>query len=121
MTDPTRAEIMADETAKAKERAAKQHAIDVTNGAIYSFREWYIPKHSMAALRRYVEEGIMPSHFLAAVLENNLSEAIARADNESLANLPAYTAYLYWEVTSPCHGSPEKVQEWIATASERNL
>jgi len=99
----------------------QQHEVDVTNGVIYSFREWYIPKHMMEGLKRYVEEGIMPGHFLTAVLENKLSEAIARADDENLANLPAYCGYLHWEAPSACHGSQEKVQAWVAHRGEYTL
>lgn len=51
---------------------------------------------------------------MTAVLENNLSEAISRADEEVLENLPAYSAYLYWEAPSNCHGSHEKVRSWVA-------
>jgi len=81
----------------------------------YTFREFYISDHMMGALRRYIDEGLPTGHFLTAVLNNNLSEAVSRADNETLANLPAFCAYLYWEAPSQCHGSPEKVSAWIAS------
>lgn len=79
----------------------------------YQFRQFAIPDHMMAGLARYIEHGSSVGDFLTAVLENDLSEACARADNENLANLPAYAAYLYNEAPPQCHGSREKVRAWI--------
>jgi hypothetical protein len=81
---------------------------------VYHFRSFYIPDRMMGGITRYVENGISPGHFLMAVLENNLSEACGRADDENMENLPAYVGYLYNETPSQCHGSPEKVHAWIA-------
>jgi hypothetical protein len=50
--------------------------------------------------------------FLRAVLENNLSGAFGRADEYNLRTLHAIVAYVYNELPSPCHGTPEKVREW---------
>lgn len=79
----------------------------------YSFREWIIPDHMLAALRRYIDEHRGVGHFLTAVLENNLREAVHRADEHNLANLPAYVYYLYNEAPAQCWGSPEKVKAWL--------
>ncbi|MCR4300672.1 MAG: hypothetical protein NUV51_03605 [Sulfuricaulis sp.] len=84
----------------------------------YTFRDWYIPDRMMEALTRYVEQHVPTGDFLLAVLENNLSEAVGRADDENLQNLPAYVAYLYNEVPSTCHGSPEKVTAWLAKVKQ---
>jgi hypothetical protein len=77
----------------------------------YQFRQFAIPEHMMTG---YIERGVPVGDFLTAVLENNLSEACGRADDDNLENLPAYVAYLYNEAPSPCHGSPEKVRAWSA-------
>jgi len=80
---------------------------------IYWFREWYIPERMMTAIRRYVEHGVSPGNFLSAVIQNNLSEAVGRADDENLKNIPAFVAYFYNECPMGCWGSPERMEVWI--------
>lgn len=80
----------------------------------YVFRHFYIPERMMDGLQRYVVNHIAPGDFLMAVLTNDLHEALGRADDENMANLPAYGAFLYNNVPSNCWGSPEKVQAWLA-------
>jgi len=79
----------------------------------YQFRHWRISDHMMVSLRKYIEHGCPVGDFLTAVLENNLSEACGRADDENIENLPAFVAYLYNEAPAACHGSREKVRAWI--------
>lgn len=74
----------------------------------------HIPPPMMAALTRYVEQGIRPGGFLTAVLENDLRMAVWRADPENLVNLPGIIHYLWYEAPGICHGSPAKVAQWIA-------
>ncbi len=87
--------------------------------APYQFRDFYIPDRMMAGLRRYVSHGIEPGSFLTALLRNDFLEAVRRADDENLANLPAYAAWLYEQAPAPCHGSPEKVAAWIEFCQAR--
>ena len=88
-------------------------------GAIpYQFRQWFIPERMMGGITRYVEQGIPPGDFLTAIIENNLSEAIGRADDENMANIPAYCAYFYNEAPSPCWGSPAKRRAWLTMKAE---
>ena len=79
----------------------------------YVFRDFYIPERMIGGIRRYIEQGISPGSFLTAVIENNLSEAVGRADDENQRNLPAFVAYFYNEAPSPCWGSPEKRKAWM--------
>lgn len=72
-----------------------------------------IPSHLKGALDRYVEHGIPPGGFLTACLENNLSEAIGRADEISYGVLREIMAYLYNDVPSRCWGSPRSVESWM--------
>ena len=67
-----------------------------------------------ASIDRYVSDGVPTGGFLQAVLENNLFEAVGRADHSSLANLQAICRYVYNEVPAPCWGSPGKVDAWFA-------
>ena len=85
----------------------------------YSFRHYYIRDNMMEAIRRYIDHGIPPGDFLTAVIENNLSEAVGRADDQNCANLPAFVAYFYNEAPGPCWGSPEKRRAWITKGGDK--
>ena len=75
----------------------------------YTFRNFYIPDRMMGGLKRYIEDGTEPGGFLTAVLENDLERAVSNADEENMANLPAYVAYLYNEAPMGCWGSRKRV------------
>ena len=71
-------------------------------------------KHDMLqALRAYADHGVEPGGFLTAVLENNLMEAVSRADNYNVRGLYEICCYVYNRLPSNCHGSPERVQQWF--------
>jgi hypothetical protein len=80
----------------------------------YKFRHWTIQDHMLDSLRLYIEHGVPVGHFLTAILENDLFEACARADDYNIENIPAYVAYLYNETNSQCYGSPAKMRAWMA-------
>jgi hypothetical protein len=64
-------------------------------------------------MKRYVDEKVPPGDFLTAVIQNNLMEAIGRADEEALLHLRDIVAWFYNEAPSTCWGSPEKMKEWL--------
>ena len=72
----------------------------------------------MPGIKRYIEHGIKPGDFLTAVISNDLREACGRADEENLANLPAFVGYFYNEAPSMCCGSPEEMNGWLARFKE---
>lgn len=72
-----------------------------------------LPEGLQGGMQRYLEQGIMPGHFLTAVLKNNLFEAVMRADADNLKELPNIVKWIHWEVPSGSHGSIIKVKEWI--------
>jgi hypothetical protein len=74
-----------------------------------------LPILQLEALRRYIEHGILPGHFLTAVLRNDLKEAVARADPVNQALLPVYVQWLYNRAPAACWGSPAQVAAWIST------
>ena len=80
---------------------------------MYQFREFYIPEHMMGGIERYVNQGIPPGDFLRAVICNDLSGAVGRADDENIRNLPAYVAYFYNEAPGTCWGSIAKMVAWM--------
>lgn len=72
-----------------------------------------IPENIKGAIDRYVEHRIGPGSFTRAVLENNLSMAIGKADRYSYANLSAIVRYVYNHIPSPAWGSKEAVKNWL--------
>jgi len=72
------------------------------------------------ALERYLNNGIMPGSFLTAVLQNNLCEAIGRADHMNQPNLHNIVGYIYNHLPSNSWGSPEKVKEYLDQLSTRD-
>jgi hypothetical protein len=79
----------------------------------YRFRDFYIPLRMMGAIECYVNQGIQPGNFLTAVICNDLQEAVGRADEENMENLPAYVHYFYNEAPGQCWGSREKMVAWV--------
>lgn len=77
-----------------------------------------MPEHLTASLQRYAEQRIETGRFLRAVLENDLSEAVCRADHFNFPLLPVIVRYVYNELPAPCWGSKEKVSDWLKKANE---
>ncbi len=79
---------------------------------MYKFREFYIPDRMMDGIINYIENGIIPGDFLQAIICNDLKEAVGRADDENLGNIPAFVGYFYNEAPSLCWGSKEIMTGW---------
>lgn len=88
----------------------------LTETHIAKMSEYGIPERMQGGLIRYYNNRIQPGHFLTAVLENDLVEAVNRADHENVHLLKSYVMWLYnvppgrptgW-------GSPEAVADWLA-------
>ena len=71
-----------------------------------------IPVDVRNSIDAWVTRAIPPGSFVTAVLENNLSEAFAHADDWSLDAMHSIVAYVYNEIPSPCWGSAEKMKAW---------
>lgn len=78
-----------------------------------------VPEGLHGGLLRYLDHHIKPGHFLTAVLEGNLFEALGRADAASRAGLFDIGAYLYNFAPAPAWGSKLKVQLWLTPALPR--
>lgn len=72
-----------------------------------------VPAHLLVSLVRYAQHREPLGHFLTAVLEDRLSEAVGRADLHSILNLRGIVMFVYNELPLECHGSPEKVKAWL--------
>jgi hypothetical protein len=76
-----------------------------------------LPEHLRPGMRRYIENGILPGGFLLAVLSNDLSGAVMRADEVSLQNLRQICQWLLDEAPGFSFGSAENVKLWPAYAA----
>jgi len=66
-----------------------------------------VPVRLREGIDRFVEYGMPTGGFLRAVLTNDLFGAIARADDQSLANIRHICQYVYNAAPSNCWGSKE--------------
>ena len=72
-----------------------------------------VPEHLHSGLVNYFVHHISPGHFLTAVLENNLCEAMGRADETSRAGLFEIVNFLYNDVPFNSWGTPDRVDTWL--------
>ncbi len=85
-----------------------------------ALRRTNIPDHMHDGILLWVDYGYRPGHFLTAVIENNLAEAVNRADEQSAALLADYVRFFYNYAPALCWGSPEKARAWAeARRAER--
>jgi hypothetical protein len=75
----------------------------------------------LGAINRYVLEHERKGHFLMAVFENDLREAIARADGENGPVIQQIVCYCHNEIPGNCWGSKEKVAAWLEMPKEKWL
>jgi len=71
------------------------------------------------ALDNWAQHGWPPGGFVLAVLHNDLSGAVGRADQWSMEALKTIVSYVYNELPSPCWGSTEKVEAWALRHAEQ--
>lgn len=76
-------------------------------------RQYQIPERMMYGILAYVREHRRPGQFLTSIIENDLREAVGRADDENIRLIPAYVAYFYNEAPASCWGSPKRMKEWL--------
>ncbi len=87
----------------------------------YSNQGFTIPPHMMTHLMAYVQNGAPVGDFLFSVLSNNFCKAVFHADGTNLKELPAYAWFVYNRMPQHSHGSPEKVEAWIARFQEGGI
>lgn len=68
------------------------------------------------SLDRYAKDRRRTGGFLQCVLENNLFEAVSRADATSVEQLPLIVRYIYNELPIACWGSAERVGNWLKSS-----
>lgn len=81
-----------------------------------------LPENLRFGARRWIEDGILPGDFLTAVIENNLTEAFSRADDENTLRMRSIVSWWYNEAPGMCWGNKEKIKHWAeARAKERKM
>lgn len=78
-----------------------------------------LPVHIRNGMRDYVEEGVMPGHFIQSVLMNDLVEAFARADATNSRRMRDIVEFVYNELPTPCWGSAQAIQTWVDGFEEK--
>lgn len=71
-----------------------------------------IPPQMIGGVRRYIEHGIVPGHFLSAVFRNELVEAFNRADHYNAKLMQNYVTFLYNYCPSDCWGGKTEFDAW---------
>lgn len=71
-----------------------------------------IRPNMLQSLMRYVQTGQQPGDFLCALLDNNLREAVTRADEENRHSLHNFCLLMYNYFPSLAWGSKEKREKW---------
>lgn len=80
-----------------------------------------IPPHMIAGIKGYVLNGQPTGDFLTALFENNFLQSIARADRTNQFLLPVYAQLIYNATPLNCHGSIQKVTDWIELGGIRGM
>jgi len=72
------------------------------------------PNQSMvAAIKRYVDHGIMPGHFLTALFSDKLTNTFARADETNGLAIKEWVEWVYNEMPLRLVGSLEKMAKHV--------
>jgi len=77
-----------------------------------------IPERTLESLDAWIKSGRPLGQFSAAVVRNDLFEAVARADEENLRALPEIVAYLINKAPALAIG-PKALERWPLVLKER--
>lgn len=87
----------------------------MSDSRLFPSDDWHlVPSHLLRGLDGHIASGTETGEFLAAVLANDLRQAVLRADEQSLAGLRGLLQFLYCDAPSPCWGSVEARDAWRA-------
>jgi len=78
-----------------------------------------IPRHLRYGLCWYALNHRPTGDFLRAVLANDFTQAVLRADDESFAALRELARFIHCEMPEESHGSEEKVRKWLEGNGDR--
>ena len=72
-----------------------------------------IPSRIIEALSDYANHGTPTGSFLAAVISNDLMDAVGRADDDNIRVLRSICGYVYNKFPRGSYGSREIYKDWI--------
>lgn len=72
-----------------------------------------LPNHMQDGFRLYIEKGVPMGSFGQAFLSNDLMGAFSRADIINRNQMFELCVWLRNQAPIGCHGSPERVDEWV--------
>ena len=72
-----------------------------------------IPPHLHAGIVRYIDSGVQPGGFLTAVINGNLFDAYALADQSSKAAIPTIVEWFRQHAPTNSYASPNSVHFWV--------
>ena len=78
--------------------------------------EWRnkIGEHVAESIENYANERIQTGGFLRAVLENDLGQAVGRADLQNRRNLADIVCAIYNDIPAVSYGDKEAVSKWLS-------
>ena len=85
---------------------------ELPESAILAMEVCGIPEHMRGGLERFFNDKLEPGHFLSAVIDNDLREAVLRADNVNRQHIPNYIEWLYNHAPAGSWGHYQAVAEW---------
>ena len=80
---------------------------------VETLTKYRIPQYMHGGIIRYYENGISPGGFLCAVINNDLSGAVIRADHTNILLLPSYASWFDNEAPPGTHGYPGAVDDYL--------
>lgn len=70
------------------------------------------PYDMRRAITNWVIDAIPPGDFLTAIIQNNLTEAVCRADDHNIKIIKQYVMWFINRADLKCWGSIEKFANW---------
>lgn len=83
----------------------------------HHLRETGVPENLHDGIVAYLTERRPTGSFLKAVLENDLAQAVLRADPVTIKRIRETVLFLHNYAPSPSWGSPHTVASWLADTS----
>jgi hypothetical protein len=89
-----------------------------TQGVLELAAKYAVRINIVEGLNRYAVDRIPTGSFLRAVLENDLKEAVARADGFNAPVISHIVTLCYNELPNAAWGSPSRVLDWLTRKGE---
>ncbi len=94
--------------------------MELSDKKIHKMSEYGIPEYMQGGIILYYENGIPPGDFLTAVINNDLKEAVGRADDTNVNALKAYVMWFYNQAPTGSWGHAGACDEWLNKFHKQN-